>query len=163
MQEVKPQHKRENTISNLSSYPTIIFGIFLFVAIVLDIIFPSSFLAEPINRYIGITIIVVGTIIVYWSEDLGSKFSHLRKQGEVTTVDNLCTGPYCYSRNPKYVGLALLIIGLGCVLNSIIVTIAAILAVLIVNYFFLDKEEHLMYNRHGEIYKEYTKKVNRWL
>jgi protein-S-isoprenylcysteine O-methyltransferase Ste14 len=156
-------HPKENTISNLSSYSTIIFGVFLLVSIVLDIIAPYKFLAEPMNRYIGVIFILIATFIIYWAEDLGSKFSHLRKKGEITTMANLCMGPYCYSRNPKYVGLSLLLIGLGIILNSLFVILGSIISVLIINYLFLSKEEALMVDRHGEIYKESKKKVNRWI
>jgi protein-S-isoprenylcysteine O-methyltransferase Ste14 len=154
---------RENTISNLSSYSTIVFGITLFAATVLDIVHPMKFLAEPWNRYLGISLIALGTIIIYWAEKLGKRFSERRKKGEIKAAEHLAMGPYFWTRNPKYLALAILIIGLGVTLNSLFVTLSSVVSLIIVNYFLLYKEEQLMESRHGEIYHEYKKKVKRWL
>ena len=67
------------------------------------------------------------------------------------------------TRNPKYIALAILLIGLGVTLNSLFVTLSAVVSLIIVNYFLLSKEEELMESRHGEIYHQYKKTVKRWL
>jgi protein-S-isoprenylcysteine O-methyltransferase Ste14 len=160
MSERTPQ---ENTISNLSSYSTIVFGLALFVAVVLDIVYPIKFVAEPLNRYLGVALILLGTIIVYWAERLGKTFSEKRRKGEITAAENLSMGPYFWTRNPKYLALAILLIGLGVTINSLFVMLSSIVSLVIINYFLLSKEEELMETRHGEIYHEYKKKVRKWL
>lgn len=147
---------------NINAYTTIVFSILLFIAIALDIFFPSEFITEPLNRYFGVVFIIIGTIIIYWTQDFDNKFSNLKEKGHEITVKNLCIGPYRHSRNPKSIGLGLLLIGLGFALNSILVILAAGLSVIIINFFFLDKKEEQMCELHGEAYKEYQKKVNRW-
>ena len=154
---------RENTISNLSSYSTIVFGLALFVATVLDILYPIKFLAEPWNRYLGISLVVLATVLIYWAEALGKRFSERRKKGEIKDAEHLAMGPYFWTRNPKYLGLAILMIGLGVVLNSLFITLSSVAALIVVNFFLLHKEEQLMESRHGEIYHEYKKKVRKWL
>lgn len=154
---------KEKTISNLSSYSVIVFAVALFLAIILDIFMPVKFLTEPWNRYLGIALIGLGTVIIYWSEALGKKFSERRKRGEVTSAEHLAFGPYFWTRNPKYIALAILLIGLGVTLNSLFVTLSAVVSLIIVNYFLLSKEEELMESRHGEIYHQYKKTVKRWL
>lgn len=157
---LEPHHHHHR---NIRSHSTIVFSLFLFVAVTLDILLPYKFMTEPLNKYIGVIVIIIGTIIIYWAEDFDSKFFHMKKSGKTPTVETLCSGPYCYSRNPKYIGLGVLVVGLGFALNSILVIIAAILSVVVVNYFFLDKEEDILCTKHGDVYKEYQKKVNRWL
>lgn len=159
--ENKPS--RENTISHLSSYSTIVFGLALFVATVLDIAYPVKFLAEPWNRYLGISLVALGTVIIYWAEALGKRFSERRKRGEIKEAEHLAMGPYFWTRNPKYLALAILLIGLGVTLNSLFVTLSSVVSLVIINYFLLHKEEELMASRHGEIYHEYKKKVRKWL
>ena len=153
---------KDNTISNLSSYSTIVFATALLIAVVLDIIIPFKFLAEPWNQYLGVFVVAIGTIIILLAESVGRKYSVRRKRGEVTHVEHISRGVYSFSRNPKYVGLALLLIGLGIILNSIFVILAAIVSALVVNHFYLQHEESLMAERHGDIYHEYKNKVNRW-
>jgi protein-S-isoprenylcysteine O-methyltransferase Ste14 len=154
--------RKDNTISNLSSYSTVVFGTALIVAVVLDMVFPFKFLAEPWNQYLGIFVVAMGTLIVFSAENVGRKYSVRRKRGEVTHVEHISKGVYSFSRNPKYVGLALLLVGLGIILNSVFVVLASILSVIVVDYFYLYREENLMAERHGDIYHEYKKKVRRW-
>jgi protein-S-isoprenylcysteine O-methyltransferase Ste14 len=154
--------RKDNTISNLSSYSTVVFGTALIIAVVLDMIFPFKFLSEPWNQYLGIFVVAMGTLIVFSAENVGRKYSVRRKRGEVTHIENISKGVYSFSRNPKYVGLALLLVGLGIILNSVFVVLASILSVIIVDYFYLYREENLMAERHGDIYHEYKKKVRRW-
>lgn len=161
--KMNERHPKENTISNLSSYSTIVFGLALFVAIILDIVHPLKFLAEPLNRYLGISLIILATVIIYWAERLGKIFSERRKNGEIKEAEQLAMGPYFWTRNPKYLALAILIIGLGVVINSLFVTLSSVAALIVINYFLLSKEEELMETRHGEIYHEYKKKVRKWL
>lgn len=153
----------KNSLSHLSSYSVIVFAVVLFLAVVLDIFFPYKLFPEPWNQYFGILVVGVGTIIVYWAEFHGKKFSNRRKKGEVVDVEHLKNGPYSHSRNPKYVGLGVLLVGLGIILNSILVTVSSIISILIIHFFLLRKEENLMSERHGELYHEYKKKVKKWL
>lgn len=158
--ERKPQ---ENTISNLSSYSTIVFALALMLAVILDIVFPMRFLSEPSNRYIGVLVVILGTIVVFWAENVGRRYSNKRKAGEVTDVSHISKGVYSYTRNPKYVGLGILLIGLGIILNSLFVTFSAFVSILVIHFFLLHKEEELLESRHGNIYHEYKKKVKRWI
>ena len=157
------QNSKKNSFSHLAAYSIAVFALALFAAVLLDIFFPFKFFPEPTNRYIGIVIIIVSTFVLYWAELHGHRFSHKRKKGEVTDSSHLCNGPYCYSRNPKYIGLGLLLIGLGFVLNSIFVTLAAIVSILVVNFFMVKREESFMTERHGDVYHGYKKKVKKWL
>lgn len=157
------RHPKENTISHLSSYSTIVFAFALMVTVILDILMPTRFLEEPWNRYIGVLVVIFGTLIVFWAENIGRRYSHKRKAGEVTTVDHISRGVYSYTRNPKYIGLGILLVGLGIILNSLFVTLSAFVSILVIHFFFLRKEEDLLESRHGHIYHEYKKKVKRWI
>lgn len=157
------RHPKENTISHLSSYSTIVFAFALMLSVIIDIMMPTRFLSEPLNRYIGIIVVIFGTIIVFWAENIGRKYSHKRKAGEVTDVSHISKGVYSYSRNPKYVGLSILLIGLGIILNSLFVALSAFVSIFVIHFFLLHKEEELLAKRHGPIYHEYKKKVKRWI
>lgn len=155
--------QKKNTISHLSSYSTIVFAFALMISVLLDVVYPLKFLSEPWNRYLGLAVVVLGTLIVFWAENIGRKYSHKRKKGEITDVSHISKGVYSYTRNPKYVGLGVLLIGLGIILNSVFVTLSAFVSILVIHFFFLHKEEELLAKRHGAIYHEYEKKVKRWI
>jgi protein-S-isoprenylcysteine O-methyltransferase Ste14 len=153
---------REHSLSHISSYSLVVFAVMLFIGVVIDMLVPHRFLPEPGNQYIGISFVILGTLIIFLAEEIGRRFSHKRKRGEVTEVEHLIVGIYKFSRNPKYIGVAILFFGLGLILNSISVTLAPIVSVCVIHHFFLPKEERFMSARHGNLYEEYKKRVKRW-
>ncbi len=157
---MKEEHK--NSLSHISSYSVIVFAVALFLSVSLDLVFHIKFMTEPLNRYIGLIVVGIGTFVIYWAEFHGRKFSYKRKRGEIVSVEHLKNGPYAKSRNPKYVGLGVLLIGLGLVLNSVFIVFSSFVSILIIHFFLLKKEEDFMANRHGDIYHEYRKHVRRW-
>ncbi|MDQ5953082.1 MAG: hypothetical protein QG551_310 [Patescibacteria group bacterium] len=152
----------KNSVSYLSSYSISIFALGLFAGVLLDIFFPYHFMSEPLNKTIGLLTVILATTLIYWSEKHGNEYSKKRKGGEVSHVDHMRSGPYKYTRNPKYLGLALLLIGLGIILNSLFIILSSVASGLIIHFFFITKEEALLTERHGEIYKEYKGKVRKW-
>jgi protein-S-isoprenylcysteine O-methyltransferase Ste14 len=73
------------------------------------------------------------------------------------------SGPYRFTRNPMYVGLALLTIALGCFADSWwpIVLLAPVLWV--VGRFVIGPEERYLTRRFGADYVAYKERVRRWL
>jgi protein-S-isoprenylcysteine O-methyltransferase Ste14 len=72
-------------------------------------------------------------------------------------------GPYRFTRNPMYVGLAALTAALGLFMGSWwqIVLLLPVLA--IVRVFVIAREERYLERRFGEDYVRYTHRVRRWL
>jgi len=72
-------------------------------------------------------------------------------------------GPYRFTRNPMYVGLALVTIGLALLLTTWwpIVLLPPTLAA--VQFFVIQREERYLRRRFGNEYEAYTRRVRRWL
>lgn len=73
------------------------------------------------------------------------------------------TGIYNYSRNPMYLGFALILIGLFILLNNQWFIAGPILFVLYMNQFQIAPEERAMEKLFGEEYITYCNKVRRWV
>jgi protein-S-isoprenylcysteine O-methyltransferase Ste14 len=73
------------------------------------------------------------------------------------------SGPYRLSRNPMYVGMALLYAGLALALDLLwpLALLPAVL--LIVDRLFIAREEPLLEAAFGEAYRRYRARVRRWL
>jgi protein-S-isoprenylcysteine O-methyltransferase Ste14 len=73
------------------------------------------------------------------------------------------TGPYRFTRNPMYVGLAALTSALALFMNTWwpIVLLAPVL--LMVRVFVIGPEERYLHRRFGSDYVAYTHRVRRWL
>jgi len=73
------------------------------------------------------------------------------------------SGPYRFTRNPMYVSMAGLTVGLGLVFNTWWPTLLVVPVLLIVRYAAIAREEQYLRRRFGDDYETYTRHVRRWL
>lgn len=72
-------------------------------------------------------------------------------------------GPYRFSRNPMYLSLCLLQTGIGVALGNLWLPAMLPLALLIVRYGVVAREEAYLARKFGEEYLAYTRQVRRWI
>ena len=73
------------------------------------------------------------------------------------------TGPYRVSRNPLYLGLLALYLGLAFLAPSAWALILFPVAVLLVTWGAIRPEERFLHERFGAAYDDYARRVRRWL
>lgn len=72
-------------------------------------------------------------------------------------------GIYGITRNPMYVGLAIVYLGLSCILGNWWNFILFPILVLIVKEYIIKREERYLEREFGQKYTDYRSKVRRWL
>ena len=72
-------------------------------------------------------------------------------------------GPYRFTRNPMYVGNALVTAGIGLAAHTWWPLVMAIVASAVVRRVVIAREERYLEQKFGASYVEYTKRVRRWL
>ncbi len=72
-------------------------------------------------------------------------------------------GPFRISRNPMYLGMTLVLIGLAIFLGSISPWIAIPFFVLVIHRLFIPHEEAALADQFGAHYAQYRTRVRRWL
>ena len=72
-------------------------------------------------------------------------------------------GPYCFTRNPMYVALAILTAGLGFVFNTWWLIVLLVPVVIVMQTAVIGREERYLRRRFGAEYDAYTKQVRRWI
>lgn len=80
-----------------------------------------------------------------------------------STSSVVTTGLYARTRNPMYLGMALIHAGLALALDAPIALILLPLALLIVQTQVIAREERYLTAKFGEPYLEYRRRVRRWL
>jgi protein-S-isoprenylcysteine O-methyltransferase Ste14 len=80
---------------------------------------------------------------------------------EVTAI--VTTGVYRFTRNPMYLGMASIYLGLALALDSIAVLALLPVVVLVIQTQVIAREEAYMQRTFGEPYTDYCKRVRRWL
>ena len=72
-------------------------------------------------------------------------------------------GPYRLSRNPLYVGMLALYLGLALLAPTLWGLVLFPVAVLLVRWGAIRPEERFLHERFGTTYDDYTRRVRRWL
>ena len=73
------------------------------------------------------------------------------------------SGPYGFSRNPMYLGLALVLFGFCAYLANPLALLAVVTFVVYTSRFQIMPEERVLLEMFGESYMQYTRSVRRWI
>lgn len=72
-------------------------------------------------------------------------------------------GPYRFSRNPMYVGFTLLYLGIALRYGSLWPLLFLPLVLAVMHFGVIVREEAYLERRFGDAYRQYRRRVNRWL
>lgn len=142
--------------------PPTYFFICLIISVLLFYILPlTQIIRYPFNL-IGFLFFIVGAGLNIWTDQLLKKEKTTVKPFEKPAV-LIQTGPFKFSRNPMYLGMALLLLGFEIILGSVTSFIGIVLFVFIMESLFIPDEEKIQLELFGEEYMKYKKKVGRWI
>jgi protein-S-isoprenylcysteine O-methyltransferase Ste14 len=79
------------------------------------------------------------------------------------TTALVVTGPYRWSRNPLYLAMILVYVGLGIAALSLWALLLAVPLVLLLNYGVIIREEAYLERKFGADYRAYRERVRRWI
>jgi protein-S-isoprenylcysteine O-methyltransferase Ste14 len=79
------------------------------------------------------------------------------------TTAIVATGPYRFTRNPMYVGMALGYLGISAGLNTVWPLLFLPVVLLMVDRLVIRREERYLAAKFGAEYYEYRRRVRRWL
>jgi len=135
------------------------------LSVVLGVILNSNFhinlFENNIYQYFGFLLIVIGSVFIYWAQNTTSyPKSDIRKERD---TNFFIRGPYKYTRNPTNLGVTLMSLGLGFILNSFLSVILVLIAYLFSKLFFIRKQDIVLEKRYGKIFDDYKKQVRDWL
>lgn len=72
-------------------------------------------------------------------------------------------GVYRFTRNPMYLGMAILSVGLAVALESVSALLLVILAIVAIDRFVVRREEAYLQRTFGREYDDYRRRVRRWI
>jgi protein-S-isoprenylcysteine O-methyltransferase Ste14 len=113
-------------------------------------------------RYFGIILIVAGFCIGLGCGIFFRKLGTNPRPGAKATLV-VTKGPFRFTRNPMYLSLNIMLIGIAILLGTYSPLIVIPVFFFFVHTQFVLKEEKLMEEWFGESYLEYKRKTPRWL
>ena len=75
----------------------------------------------------------------------------------------IARGPYRFTRNPMYVGITALLIGLGVAVDVLWISLFAVVALVLVHFVAVLKEESYLAAKFGDSYAAYVARVRRYV
>ncbi|NIM17420.1 MAG: hypothetical protein GTO45_35910 [Candidatus Aminicenantes bacterium] len=135
---------------------------FLVLEIGLHFIFPIQQLIHAPYTYLGFVNIGIGIVLNVYSGGFLRRMNTTIDFHE-TATELVVTGPFRMSRNPIYLSVIILSLGIAILLGSLITFIFPALLFLILNVFYIPSEEMTMEKTFGKEYLDYRKKVRRWI
>ena len=140
----------------------VFFGVAVAAGFLLEWLFPTSLLTFSYSASVGFILIAASVVLVVFAV-LPLKRARTAFDARRPTTSIVTTGAFGFSRNPTYVSLAVLQVGLGLLSQSLWVIITAVAAVAITHWGVVLREERYLERKFGQEYRSYAARVRRWL
>jgi protein-S-isoprenylcysteine O-methyltransferase Ste14 len=142
--------------------PPLLYGASFVIGLLLHWGFPVHILPTILARGIGVVCVLVSFPLALMTFHVLSR-AHTPVDPMQPTTALVTEGPFRYSRNPIYVALTLLYVGVALLINALWILLLVVPAVLVLRYGVIAREEAYLTQKFGDAYRQYTTQVRRWL
>lgn len=150
---------------NVIPWPPIILAAALVVGIALTIFYPlpwASGAARDILQGVGVLLAMAATALyVTAMREMSRAGTAILPHREASHL--VTSGPFTLTRNPIYLGNLVLLTALGLVLGSLWMFVVAVFAAYAEQKLGIEREEAHLEHRFGKAWRDYKKKVRRWI
>ena len=123
---------------------------------------PLNFLPRLFSNIFGPVVTAAAFGLFFWAGATMGKADTAVPVDEPTTAI-VEDGPFGYSRNPTYVAIILLQLGLAIWTNSLWFVALAVVSVILLNVSVIGREEEYLADKFGDDYLSYKDRVRRWV
>jgi protein-S-isoprenylcysteine O-methyltransferase Ste14 len=142
--------------------PPLIYLGSLFFGLLLNTRFPVTFLPPKIARNFGWPLLGGGVLLMGWFEwAMGRAGTPTNPYNAVSHV--VTQGPFRYTRNPGYLAMATIYMGVASLANALWAVLLLPVALIVVQRGVIEREERYLERKFGEAYPRYKAQVRRWL
>jgi protein-S-isoprenylcysteine O-methyltransferase Ste14 len=156
MESKKHDLTHEQQITYWGSFPPIIQFLGLIIGIIFEYFFPTKMFPPHTSEILGIVLIILGSIIIFSAQKASAAFRARERRGEVRVFHK---GAYRWFHNPTSFALALLVIGLGFILNSLMIVLLSAVGYWLSYIVYEEKKQRIMTEKYKDDYTNYKKKI----
>ena len=161
--EDSPDNSRNESKPN--SIPRIVPPMYFLAAVIvmglLNLFIPLGYWLQLPWKYFGLIPLILGFILSFGSGNLFRRSGTPPRPGVRATM-LVTNGAFRYTRNPMYLGLIIMLIGVAILLGSYSPLIVIPIVIWILHNKFILREEKWMEEWFGDSYLEYKSKTRRW-
>jgi protein-S-isoprenylcysteine O-methyltransferase Ste14 len=149
-------------VPNVKIIPPLVYLAGIVIGIVISIWIPTKIVPSSLAWMLGGILIVCGAILT------GSAILKFKGVGTTVRPDRAAStlvdvGPYRITRNPMYLGLALVYVGVALADQSVWALILLPVVLSIIQRRAIEPEEAFLERRFGADYIRYKENVSRWI
>ena len=142
--------------------PPLVYGAACIMGLLLHLAFPLHILPTTLARGIGVVCVLVSFSLALTTLRVLSR-AHTPVDPMKPTTALVTEGPFRYSRNPIYLALTLLYLGVGFPVKALWILLLVVPVLLVIRYGVIAREEAYLTRKFGDVYHQYTAQVRRWL
>ncbi len=146
-------------------WPPLIYLVAIGISVALGVFYPLPWIGDVF----GDILFAIGWISLLAVAALWFSAFHMMIRARTTlnpsgTPEHLLTGgPFGVSRNPIYLANTVLLIGLGLIVGSVWFLLLAFCAAFLTRKLAIEREEKILAERFGKRYRDYARRVRRWI
>ena len=142
--------------------PPLVYLLALLLGLLLDRRAYVPFVPRGVTRVLGEPLVGGGMALAAWFvRTMHGADTTLRTDKPVSSL--VQEGPFRYSRNPGYLSLTMIYVGIAILRNALWAILLLPLALYVIQREVIEREERYLERTFGEEYLAYTRRVRRWV
>ncbi|MFQ5973123.1 MAG: methyltransferase family protein [Alphaproteobacteria bacterium] len=153
---------RQNSKTGIRVIPPVIFIVALAAAFLANWFWPIRLLPDAVRYSLGPVLVIASFAVV---PSVLRAFKRANTPFDTRRAANalVTDGPFRYSRNPGYLAMIVLCVGIAVIADNAWVVVTLIAASVALHRYVVLAEERHLEARFGEEYRKYKSRVRRWL
>jgi protein-S-isoprenylcysteine O-methyltransferase Ste14 len=146
-------------------WPPLIFLVAIAISVALSLFYPLPWLGGVLaDLLFAIGWLMLLATLALWFTAIRMMMRAGTTLNPTGTPEHLLTGgPFAVSRNPIYLANVVLLIGLGLITGNLWFVLLAFIAGFLTGRLAINGEEKMLASRFGKRYRDYARRVRRWI
>ena len=146
----------------VATRPPLLYGGAFVLVLVFRWFWPMPIFGHAVALWPGLALFVLGVGIAAWGRRT-MQAAGTNVNPALPTTAIVASGPFRFSRNPLYLALTLLYLGLTLAFNTWLGIVVLVPVLIIMHRGVVLREERYLEQKFGETYRQYRSKVRRYL
>jgi protein-S-isoprenylcysteine O-methyltransferase Ste14 len=147
-------------------WPPLIYLAAIAASVVLNLLYPLPYYIEPplSDILFGVGwLLIVGAFAIHASAFRALRRAKTTMMPHRASEHLVTSGPYSFTRNPIYLANTMIMVGAGLIATIAWFFLLAIVASFLTQKLAIEREERHLEARFGKKYRDYAKRVRRWI
>jgi protein-S-isoprenylcysteine O-methyltransferase Ste14 len=142
--------------------PPLLYGVALGIGFLLQWIAPRPIMPSTGRYWLGGILLVTGVFLAMRGRRVMER-AGTNVNPTLPSTALVASGPFRFSRNPLYVALTFMYVGLSLLANALWVLVLIVPVMVLMHYGVIRREERYLEAKFGDAYRDYRSRVRRYL